>query len=253
MKPPQTPLTSLIFSVACLLALPFHHRALSETKPQRNAQDLLEEARKNESDRRIAAKQTVAIRLNEDIKKAKQQTDDLDKSISKVTSAAAETTDRLDKLAAEKKRFTQELELTNLRLEAEKLKAEGLKLLGIAHAKGRDALEKSIQETDLKLATVTQEVTRLESSQADPVATGAKAKSSKRKEGTPDTRKQLLKAEAATAAATSSARVAMEAASARLKQADAAIARMEKKEAELDLEKNPSLPGGNDPLKPNNK
>lgn len=238
------------FCVACLSAVTFPHRAFSEPDPKWNAQALLDEAKKGESERRIAAKQTVANRMNEDIKKAKQQIDALDQSIYKVADAAAGAGKNLDKLAVDKKRLAQELELTNLRIETEKLKQEGLILLGIAHAKGREAMEKTIQETDLKLALAIEEVTRLEGAHPEPIAAGPKAKTSKRTEGSTDLAKRVFKAEQAAATANSSARLAMETASTKLRQADAAAARMEKKEAELDLEKNPSLPGGNDPLKP---
>jgi peptidoglycan hydrolase CwlO-like protein len=257
MKIPGIALRSIISPVTFLLAFAGSHLAFGETDAQPNAQALLEEAKKSEFDRRMAAKETEASRLGEDLKKRKQEIDELDKSIYKVGGATKETSGQLDQLGAEKKRLTQELDLVNLRIEAEKLKMEGLMLLGIAHAKSRDALVKRTSEIELRRALVAAEIQQLSGKPASenpaPVGKGpgkmsAKASSAKATPGITDLRTQLGKAEQATATATSNARVAMESAALKLKQAEAAAAKAEKKHEEIALEKNPSFPGGNDPL-----
>jgi hypothetical protein len=254
LRPPFSPVT---LSIVWLFAFAAGHGVFGETASNANANALLEEARKSEFDRRMAAKETEAARLSEDLKRRKQEIDELDKSIYKVGGAATEAAGQLDKLGAEKKRLTEDLELINLRIEAEKLKAEGLMQLGIAHAKSRDALTKRTEEIDLRAAIVAAEIRQLSGKPAPekpaPIAKGpgrtsGKATASK---GTPvvsDLRTQLLKAEQATATAASNARLAMDAASRKLEQAEAAAAKAEKKAADIALEKNPSFPGGNDPL-----
>jgi chromosome segregation ATPase len=252
MKPSHTSSTLVVLSVASALAFALPQRAFCQTGPGGNAQVLLEEAKKTEFERKMAAKQTVADRLNEDLKKGKQEGEDLDKSISKVSSATASATGQLDKLGAEKKRLTLDLDLVGLQIDAEKLKVEGLKLLAAAHAKSREALAKRTEEIDLKKAVVAAEMRVLAGKpSAEPAAPSAKGSRSKSSGPTlTELRKQLSKAEQATINASYNARQAMDAASEKLQRAEAAAAKAEKKRAELALEKNPSLPGGNDPLNP---
>ena len=233
MKAPHSFLLPVTFSIVTLFALALPPRAFCKTATQGNAQALLEEAKKSELDRKVAAKQTVLNRLNEDLKKGKQETDDLDKSITKVSGATNEATSQLDKLGAEKKSMIGNLELTNLQIDAEKLKAEGLRLLGIAHAKGRDAATKLTEEIELKTSLVSEEMRQLsEKFSSEKAPSTAKGSGAKRTPTLTELRRQIYKAEQATANANSNARQAMETASQKLQQADAAAARVEKKWAE---------------------
>jgi len=250
MKMIQTALTTLAFSMVWFLAF---QRASGETISKADAQALLQEAKKDESDRRMTAKETEAKRLAEDLKKRKEEIDELDRSIYKVGGAATEATSHLAELGAEKKRLTQDLDLINLRIEAEKLKAEGLIQLGIAHAKARDVLSKRTEEIDLRAAVVAAEIKQLAGKSSSetlaPIAKGpGKGSAAKAPPTTSDLRKQLLKAEQTTITASSNARLAMESASQKLQRAEAATAKAEKKQTEIGSERNPGFPGGNDPL-----
>lgn len=233
MKTPHSFLLPVTFSIVSLFAFAVPQRAFCKDGKGGNAQALLEEAKKAELDRKVAAKQKTLDRLNEDLKKGKQEGDDLDNSIAKVTGATNEATSQLDKLGAEKKVQTGELELKNLQIEAEKLKAEGLRLLGIAHAKSREASAKLTAETELKTSLVSEEMQQLsEKFSSEKAATGAKGSNAKRTPTLTELRRQIYKAEQATANANSNARQAMETASQKLQQADAATAKVEKKWAE---------------------
>jgi chromosome segregation ATPase len=237
------------FSLVWCLSITVSHRALGETKSPASAKALFDEAVRKEMERKVAAKQTELDRLGEDLKKAKQEIDELEQSIGKVNAAVADTTGQLEQLTAEKNRLTKDLDLSNLRLEADKLKAEGLKMLGNAHAKSRDALARRAEEIDLKTVIVAARMQELsaETSTENP-GTSTKAKTLKGAPLISESQKKLAKAEDATAKAISIARQAMEAASLKLRQADSAAAKAEKKRAEIALEQNPSFPGGNDPL-----
>jgi uncharacterized protein YoxC len=241
-------LTSLSFSIVCILAIGASPRALSQGTGG-NAKLLLEEARKKQHERKLSAKQTELDRLSEDLKKGKQEIDDLQQSISKVGSAVSEANGQLDRLSGQKKTSTQELELVNLRIEAEKLKAEGLKLLSSAHAKAMEAQTKRIEELDLRTTLVAAEIRQISGTGAEKAPeSGPKGKNAKAPPTVSELRRQLAKAENATSLAASRAREAMDAATTKLQQADAAAAKAEKKQTEVSLEKNPGFPGGNDPL-----
>lgn len=242
--------TSVSLSIVCAFAVTMSPSALAETGSTGDAKALLEAAKKSQLERKLAAKQTELDRLGEDLKKGKQEIDDLQKSIYSVGNAVTETTGHLNRFGGQKKSHTQELELVNLRIDAEKLKSEGLKLLSTAHAKSMEALAKRSEELELKTTLVAAEIRAL-SGTATAKATAPEGKGSKAKAAPTITemRKQLVKAENATAVASFRAREAMETASAKLQQAESAAAKAEKKQTEIGLDKNPSFPGGNDPLK----
>lgn len=233
MKPTHTLLLPVTFSIVSFFALSLPQRAFCKPGVQGDAQALLEEAKKAELDRKVATKQKTLDRLNEDLKKGKQEIDDADKSITKVIGANTEATGQLERLAVEKKRLTGNLELTNLQIDAEKLKAEGLRLLGIAHAKSRDAAAKLAEEMELKTSLVSEEMRQLsEKFSTEKAPSASKGSKDKRTPTSSEMRRQVYKAEQGTANANANARQAMETASQKLQQADAAAARVEKKKAE---------------------
>lgn len=251
MKNPLTSFAHVTVSLASLLAFAVPQKARCQTESRANAQALVEEAKKGELERKMAAKQVLTDRLSEDLKKATQEIGEVEKSIGKVGAATAEATGELGRLDTQKKRLTRDLELVELRISAEKLKAEGLKLLGAAHAKSRDALTKRTEELGLRTAVVAAEVRVLSGKpSAEPEPSGAKGSRPKSGPTLTELRKQLSKAEDAALTASSNARAAMEAASQKVQQAEAAAAKAEKKRAESAQENNPGFPGGNDPLKP---
>ena len=95
---------TLAVCLTWILAMSVPQPASGETKSTESAQALLEEAKLNELERKIAAKQTELGRLNEDLNKARQQADGLEKSIEKVGTAVIESNGHLDQLAGQKKR-----------------------------------------------------------------------------------------------------------------------------------------------------
>ena len=238
-------------SALCLLAIALASPAFSETASSQNVRTLLDEAKKSAYERKVSAKQKEMDRLSEDLTKGNEEIDGLEKSVEKVGTAVTDTAAHLDQLAADKKRVTQELELINLRIEAEKVKAEGLRLLETANRKSLDALAKRNEETELRTSIGAMELRQIEAkAPPDIVASGPETRVAKGGLTLTELRKKLEKAEGATSRANLIAREAMTTASSRLQQAETAAAKADKKQGEVALEKNPGFPGGNDPLKP---
>ncbi len=252
MKKPHHSFRLVTCSIASLIAFALPQKAICQTGARANAQALVEEAKKGEFERKLAAKQTVADRLAEDLKKGKSEIEELEKSIGKVGGATTESTGELGKLDANRKRLTRDLELLDLQITAEKLKAEGLRLLGTAHAKSREASAKRVEEIELRTALVSAEMRALAGiSTAEPAASGPKASRTKQQgPTTTDLRRQLYKAEQATINAGFNAREAMDAASQKVRQADAAAAKAEKRRVEIAQLGAATPAGANDPLKP---
>ena len=73
-------INSVSLSVACILAFTALPRVMSENVVAGDAKALLDEAKKNQADRKRAAMQKELDRLSEDAKKAKQEISDLEKS-----------------------------------------------------------------------------------------------------------------------------------------------------------------------------
>lgn len=245
----QKSLASSAVSLIWILAISAPRPAMGETGKIENAQALLEEAKMNELERKIAAKQTELERLNEDMNKARQQADGLEKSIGKVGTAVIESHGHLDQLASQKKRLTEMLELVTLRIDAEKTKVEGLKMLGIAQSKSLEAIARRNEETDLKTNIGKAEMSLL-SPKALPIIGAADGQETgPGKQGNPtEMRKRLAKVNHVTFTAGAAAREAMVAASAKLQQADAAGARAARRGSELGIDEIPPLPGEKDSL-----
>ncbi len=248
----KSSLTVLSLSIVCLLALTTPPRTFGETNAAGNAKLLLDEAKKNQAERKRAMMQKEMDRLTEDGKKGKQEMDDLEKSISKVGGAVTETKGLLDQLTGRKTHIIQDLELMHLRIDAERLKSEGLALLNSAHVKAMDALAKRNEELDLRTSLVSAEIQKLSSPEnaGEPHAKTGKSDSSPT---TTELRRNLAKAESRSSVANSRSREAMDAASQKLQQADAAAAKVEKKQAEFAVEKDPNAPAVNEVVKPKTK
>jgi hypothetical protein len=241
-------LTSASLSVVCALALTTLPRATGQPAAASDAKALLAEAQKNHHERKRAAKQKELDRMMEDAKKGKQEAADLEQSISKVSNAVAGAKSSLDQIAGRKKSATQDLELLGLRSEAEKLKSEGLSLLNVANAKTLEALTRRNEELDLKTAIVSAEIQKATD---EEIGTDAEAKRLRSESGPSLTelRRNLDKAQNKTSVADYRAHEAMEAASRKLAQAEAAAAKVEKRQAEFDAEKLSGTPAANAPAK----
>jgi len=210
-----------------MLALTALPHAKGQPGSVENATALLNEAKKTQHERKRAAKQKELDRISEDVNTGKKEVADLEKTMAQVGSAVNESKSNLDLLAGRRMSATQDLELLAIRSEAEKLKAEGLALLNTAYALAMDAMARRKQELDLKAAIVSAEIQKLPES-------GNVAESGPKKDKTDipsvsELRKNLAKAEARTPLADYRARQAMEAASQKLRQAEAVAAKVEKK------------------------
>ena len=245
-----------VLSASCVLTVAFPRPAFSETVSRHNAIELLDETKLIDYEQRIATKKTEMDRLNEDLKKGTEEIGAIEKRISKVSMAVDDATKQLEQFNAQKKRVTSELELLNLRIEAEKLKGDGLRMLQVANKKSQDAVEKRNEETNARTALVAAETRYLATkAPAVPVESGPETSKTHLARTAPKTdltltdwRKKLAKAEQVTSLAETQAREAIAAAGVKLQEAEHAVAKAEKKQAEIALDKNPSFPGGNDPL-----
>lgn len=250
MKAQTTTFITTAVSVASLLTFATSRLAFAETPGRHNAKALLEESKLIDYEQRIAAKRTDMDRLNEDLKKGADEIDALEKRIQKVGGAADDANKQLEQLTSLKKRATAELELLNLRIEAERLKGDGLRMLQAANRKLQEAAAKRNDETTARTALVAAETRQLATKAPTAVSDSGPAKPhvAKNEPTLTEWRKNLDKAEHATAAAETLARDAMAAAGVKLQEAESAAAKAEKKQEDLALEKDPSFPGGNDPL-----
>ena len=231
-------------SLIWIVAITVPRLAVAETGKSENAQLLLEEAKTTELQRKINTKQTELERYNEDFNKAREQADALEKSIEKVSMAVGETNAHLDHLASQKRRLAQMLELVTLRIEAEKTKAEGLRMLGGAQTKSLSAIARRNEETELR-SNISKADLGLLSPKALPIIGAADGPESGpgRQGSAAELRKRLEKTVHTTVAAGTLARDAMVAATAKLQQADAAGAKAARRGSELGIDEIPELPG----------
>ncbi len=244
MKTPRR--TSASLSIVCALALTHLPQMIAAPAPEGNAKALMEEARKKQTERKRAEMQRELDRVAEDVKKGRQELGELETSMSKVGYAVAETKTQIDQLAGRKKRAGQDLELLPMRMEADRLKTDALNLLNAAHAKAGEAIKRRQEELELKAALVAAQLHKLEDAEigAEPGAKGESVPT------VTELQKSLQKAEDRSALATVRAREAMDAAAAKLQQAEAAAAKAEKKQAEFEKENASPAPGaaGTEPV-----
>lgn len=116
-----------------------------EAAPEK-ARALLEQVKKSEQDRQVAVKQTEIDRLKEDQSKIERDADGLKKSIESTSGLTTDATDKLSTLTLESRRLEHELAVAQARINAEKLKIEGLKALAEAQGKSQSALARRGEE-----------------------------------------------------------------------------------------------------------
>ncbi len=227
--------TLVSLAIAFIFTLTIIPYAVSEQAAPGNAKALLDEAKKNQVERKRAAMQKELDRLDEDLKQDQTELVEVEHNIADVGNAVNESKKNTESLAGRRKNVTQDLELLALRAEAEKLKTEGLNLLNIAHEKAKEALTKRSEELDIKRAIVSAEFVKTEE-----VQTGSESARSVKSDSfrtMSELRRNLDKAANKAALANYRAREAMDAASKRLHQAEDAAAKVEKKQAEFASEK----------------
>ena len=251
MKALQTSVTATVIASAWVFTLAIPHPAFSETPAHHNASALLDEAKLIDYEQRVTAKKTEMDRLNEDLKKGADEIEALDKRIQKAGTAVDDAAKQLEHYPEVQKRASLEMDLLNLRINAERLKGDGLRMLQNANKKSQEAVAKRNEETGARTALVAAETRQLAAkAPVPPLESGPSKHPAKNDLTLTDWRKKLAKAEHATAVAQSQAREAMSAATTRLQEAENAAVKAEKKRAEVALDKNPGFDGGNDPLTP---
>ena len=231
---PRQPSTivSILLAGACALTLASSAPAQDEAPD--NAQSLLETVKRRDLERQIAAKQTDLNRLAEDVEKGKKEAETMQANIATTGNLLKDSTTQLEKLGVQKKRMEQVLELTRMRIEAETLKAEGLKMLSEAQGKTLAALNKRAEETSARITVGAAELKQLTPGTFEPNAEGTGKHASKGQTTIGDLRKKLSASEALSANAERIAREAMHAASAKLELANVASGKAKKKAANVE-------------------
>ena len=190
-----------------------------------NAKALLEKVKRRDLDRQMAAGQTYLDRLTEDLAKGRKEAETMQANIDATSGLIKESAASLSQFTGQRKRLEQVVALTAMRIEAEKLKGEGLQLLADAQAKALAALNKRGEETELRASVGAAELKLLGQTEPAPAAESAA------KTHTPlsELRKKLANAEVIAANAERIARDAMRAASAKLELADVAGTKAKRK------------------------
>ena len=219
---------SATFAGVCLLGLAVS--ALAQTAEPDNAKVLLEKVKRRDLDRQIAARQTDIDRLAEDLAKGHKEAETMQGNIDATSGLQKESATHLSQLLSQRKRLEQVIQLTSLRIEAERLKAEGLQLLADAQGKALAALTKHAEETDVRSALGAAELKVLAPSEvASGTEPAGKDGTAKMRPNVADLRKKLALSESASANAEKIARDAMRAASSKLELADIAGLKAKKK------------------------
>jgi hypothetical protein len=221
--------------IACVCSLTLAGFAFTQTDAPENAQSLLEKVKRRDLDRQMAAKQTELDRLAEDLAKGNKEAETMQANIDTTGNLLKESGTNLNRLISQRKRLEQVIELTTLRIEAEKLKAEGLQMLADAQAKSLAALTKRAEETDLRANLGATELKLLAPGAADAATDpAAKEASSKLRTGLAELRKKLLTGETSAVNAEKIARDAMRSASSKLELADIASVKAKRKAANVE-------------------
>ncbi len=200
--------------------------ALAQAAEPDNAKALLEKVKHRDLERQVTARQTEIDRLAEDLAKGHKEAETMQANLDTTGNLLKESAAHLDQLISQRKRLEQVMELTTLRIEAERLKAEGLRLLGDAQGKALIALTKRAEETDARASLGGAELKMLAPPDGAPVSDAPRARPA-----LTELRKKLALAESATANAEKIARDGMRAASSKLELADIAGVKAKRKGA----------------------
>lgn len=218
----------------------------SQTTKSDSAQDLLRGTKKRTLEAQVADKQTEVARLNEDLSKARKESDEVQNSINATGVTMSDTTASLQKQTAERARLTQALEVVNLRIEAEKLTLDGLKKLSEAQSKAVTVLASRIEETESRLNLGTLELKmKTEELLWEDGAFVASEETKKLQGAATELRRKLAAMEKTMSAARLAAREAMASATLKLQTADAATQKAKKRAEELDLADTGKVPSAN--------
>ena len=213
-------LFTAILGTGCALAV----SALAQTPEPENAKSLLEKVKRRDLERQVTARQTDLDRLAEDLAKGHKEAETMQANVDATGALLKESAANLGQLQNQKKRLEQVIELTTLRIEAERLKAEGLQMLADAQGKALTALTKRAEVTDLRASLGAAELKTLAPPEGEPAGDAPRARPA-----LTDMRKKLALSESAAASAERIARDAMRAASSKLELADIAAVKAKRK------------------------
>lgn len=200
---------------------------------------LLESVKKREIETQLAVKETEIRRLNEDTQKQEKEQVSLQQSMDAIAIAVAESNDLLEQYLARKKYLTRALELTSQRIDAERLKVDGLKTLSDAQAKERDHVAKRLESTGIRTNIEGANLRILSNKQMPPEGEVVpKDATAKLLSEIADLKKKLDLSERKTSAAARLAREAMGSASDKLIQAENAGLRAKKTAEDWNLNEN---------------
>jgi hypothetical protein len=230
--------------VAAFLVFPFAERAFSQASPPdsspapqesspEQSQALLQKVKAAAMERRIVTKQTEIDQLKADLDQTKKDLDASQKNLDATNALIAASNSNMDKLTAERKRLQQQLDLTDLRVEAEQKQGDGLKRLSTAQTDELDAINLRMSEIGDRTNVRKAELQLLSAGKPVPGEDNDE-------NGAPDfykLKKTLALDEQKTASAEAIARAAMNAASARLALAEEAAARVTQVSDEMVLGK----------------
>jgi hypothetical protein len=136
--------------------------------PPEKARALLDQVKKSEQDRAIAAKQTEIDRLKEDQAKAESDAEALKKTMESTSGLIAGTGDHLTALTNDSRRLDHELAVSEAWINAEQLKTAGLRALADAQGKALSALSRRAEETEARSHVRTIELEILQAGQQPP-------------------------------------------------------------------------------------
>ena len=239
MKPFHMPTKAVAFTLAGAFSLALCAPAPGQADLREKALILLESVKKRELDSLIAMKQTELQRLNEDLQKRQNEASALQQSMDTIAIATAEANDLLEQLQMRKQYLTRALELTSQRIDAEKLKVDGLKTLSDAQAKDRDRVAKQSDSTNIRANIEGANFRILSQKQDGPDGeTAGKDTTAKLLSEIADLKKKLEKSEHNTVAAVKLAHDAMASATVKLQQAESAESRARKTAQDWGLNEN---------------
>lgn len=214
-------LFTAILGTGCALAV----SALAQTPEPENAKSLLEKVKRRDLERQVTARQTDLDRLAEDLAKGHKEAETMQANVDATGALLKESAANLGQLQNQKKRLEQVIELTTLRIEAERLKSEGLQLLADAQGKALTALTKRAEVTDLRATLGAAELKTL----APPDDAAPATDAPRARPALTELRKKLALSESAAASAEKIARDAMRTASGKLELADIAAVKAKRK------------------------
>jgi chromosome segregation ATPase len=223
------------FLVAALAVGSALSAAVAQEADQENARSLLLELKQRDLERQVLSKQREIERTNGDLRLARMQAQKLQESIDATNSLVGDTATYLEQLQAQKVRLEQVVELTSLRIDAERQKVDGLKSLGEAQFKALESVIKHIEETETRANLVNAELRILnDTPNLEPVADGPST--SKTPPEIAELRKKAAAEKLSLAAMDKSAGDAMRTAAQKLEAADVAAIKAKRKAIDLGLD-----------------